>query len=158
MVKRSDWERRVTIWKRLMNIWGCRIEWKLFLIQREEYVVSFPELPGCLTCADTLKQAAVNGEEAKEEWLIMLWKMGLKFPEPVSLDYSGQFKLRIRNLYIMLGSSCRKRRGISMNQLCLFADQKWYPLTPEVLSRQKWRDFYYPPSFSAKRPPVWIIL
>ena len=60
------------------------------------YVVSFPELPGCLTCADTLEQAVINGEDAKREWITAAMEEGIDIPEPVSLDdYSGQFKLRI---------------------------------------------------------------
>ena len=85
------------------------------------YVVSFPELPGCLTCADTLEQAAVNGEAAKREWLIAAMEEGIEIPEPVSLDdYSGQFKLRIpKSLHHALAAHA-KEEGISMNQYCVY--------------------------------------
>lgn len=85
------------------------------------YVVSFPELPGCLTCADTLEQAAVNGEGAKKEWLITAMEEGIEIPEPVSLDdYSGQFKLRIpKSLHHALAVHA-KEEGISMNQYCVY--------------------------------------
>lgn len=32
------------------------------------YVVSFPELPGCITCADTLEDILKNAEDAKRAW------------------------------------------------------------------------------------------
>lgn len=32
------------------------------------YVVSFPSLPGCLTCADSLSRALENAEDAKRSW------------------------------------------------------------------------------------------
>jgi antitoxin HicB len=32
------------------------------------YVVSFPSLPGCLTCADSLSRALENAEDAKRAW------------------------------------------------------------------------------------------
>ena len=32
------------------------------------YVVSFPSLPGCLTCADSLSRAFENAEDAKRAW------------------------------------------------------------------------------------------
>jgi len=85
------------------------------------YVVSFPELPGCLTCADTLEQSAVNGEAAKREWLIAAMEEGIEIPEPVSLDdYSGQFKLRIpKSLHHALVAHA-KEEGISMNQYCVY--------------------------------------
>ncbi|MBQ4342270.1 MAG: type II toxin-antitoxin system HicB family antitoxin [Erysipelotrichaceae bacterium] len=34
------------------------------------YVISFPELPGCLTCGETIEQALKNAEDAKQEWYI----------------------------------------------------------------------------------------
>lgn len=33
------------------------------------YVVSFPELPGCITCGETLESAIANAEDAKREWI-----------------------------------------------------------------------------------------
>lgn len=67
------------------------------------YVVSFPELPGCLTCADTLEQAAVNGEEAKENGLSLLWKMGLKFLNLSALTtIQDSSNFVFQNLFTML--------------------------------------------------------
>lgn len=34
------------------------------------YVVFFPELPGCITCGETIESAVKNAEDAKKEWLI----------------------------------------------------------------------------------------
>ena len=85
------------------------------------YVVSFPELPGCLTCADTLEQAVINGEDAKREWITAAMEEGIDIPEPVSLDdYSGQFKLLItKSLHNALATQA-KEEGISMNQYCVY--------------------------------------
>ena len=33
------------------------------------YVASYPELPGCLTCADTLEEVITNAIDAKKAWL-----------------------------------------------------------------------------------------
>ncbi len=33
------------------------------------YVVSFPDLPGCLTCGETVEQAMENAVDAKRVWL-----------------------------------------------------------------------------------------
>ncbi len=37
---------------------------------REEggFVVSFPELPGCITCGETLETAVANAQDAKSGW------------------------------------------------------------------------------------------
>ena len=67
------------------------------------YVVSFPELPGCLTCADTLEQAAVNGKRQKENGLSLLWKRGLKFLNLSALTtIQDSLNFAFRNLFIML--------------------------------------------------------
>ena len=85
------------------------------------YVVRFPELPGCLTCADTLEEAIRNAAECKKEWLTAAMEDGIDIPEPASEDeYSGQFKLRIpKSLHKSLAEHS-KAEGISMNQYCLY--------------------------------------
>lgn len=85
------------------------------------YVVSFPDLPGCITCGETLEKAVANAAEAKKTWLEAALEDGIDIPEPESLEtYSGQFKLRIpRSLHRSL-SEHSKREGISMNQYCLY--------------------------------------
>ena len=85
------------------------------------YVVRFPELPGCLTCADTLEEAVRNAADCKREWLTAAMEDGIDIPEPASEDeYSGQFKLRIpKSLHKSLAEHS-KAEGISMNQYCLY--------------------------------------
>lgn len=85
------------------------------------YVVSFPDLPGCITCADTLEEAVTAAQDAKAEWIAAALEEGIDVPVPNSLDdYSGQFKLRIpRSLHKQLAEHS-KREGISMNQYCLY--------------------------------------
>ncbi len=85
------------------------------------YVASYPELQGCVTCADTLASVVANAEDCKKEWLTSALEDGLTIPEPDSLDkYSGQFKLRIpRSLHKTLAEHSRSE-GISMNQYCLY--------------------------------------
>lgn len=90
---------------------------------REEggYVVSYPELPGCLTCGETIESAVANAIDAKKAWLEAALEEGIEIHEPDSLDeYSGQFKLRIpRSLHRSLVEHSKKE-GISMNQYCVY--------------------------------------
>lgn len=90
------------------------------------YIVSFPELPGCLTCANTIEQAIKNAEEAKKEWLTAAMEDSISIPEPISINnYSGQFKLRIpKSLHQQLAEHA-KQEGISMNQYCLYLLTKY---------------------------------
>ena len=86
---------------------------------REEggYVVSYPDLPGCLTCGETIESAVENARDAKRVWLEAALEEGVSIPMPDSLeDYSGQFKLRLpRSLHRALAEHSQ-REGISMNQ------------------------------------------
>ena len=34
-----------------------------------DFVVSFPALPGCLSCGETIEEAITNGNDAKMAWL-----------------------------------------------------------------------------------------
>ena len=90
---------------------------------REEggYVVSYPELPGCLTCGETIESAVANAIDAKKAWLEAALEEGIEIHEPDSLDeYSGQFKLRIpKSLHHALATHA-KEEGISMNQYCVY--------------------------------------
>ena len=85
------------------------------------FAVRFPELPGCLTCADTMEEAVRNAEDCKREWLAAAIEDGTPIPEPMTdEDYSGQFKLRIpKSLHKSLAEHS-KAEGISMNQYCLY--------------------------------------
>lgn len=85
------------------------------------FVVSFPELSGCITYGETVETAVANALDAKKAWLEAAMDKGIEIHEPDSLeDYSGQFKLRIpRSLHRSL-SEHSKREGISMNQYCVY--------------------------------------
>ena len=74
-------------------------------------MVSFPELPGCITCGETVESAVANALDAKKAWLEAAEEDGIEIHEPDSLeDYSGQFKLRIpRSESVLCISSFQKR-------------------------------------------------
>lgn len=90
---------------------------------REEggFVVSFPELPGCMTCGETIESAVSNAMDAKKVWLETAIEDGIEINEPDTLEaYSGQFKLRLpRSLHKSLAEHSKKE-GISMNQYCVY--------------------------------------
>ena len=55
---------------------------------REEggYVVSYPDLPGCLTCGETIESAVENARDAKRVWLEAALEEGVSIPMPDSLE------------------------------------------------------------------------
>ena len=85
------------------------------------FVVSFPDLPGCITCGETVEKAVANATDAKKTWFKAALEDGIEIREPNSIeDYSGQFKLRIpRSLHRLLAEHSQKE-GISMNQYCVY--------------------------------------
>ena len=90
---------------------------------------SYPELPGCITCAETLEKVISNAIEAKKSWLKAALKEGINIEIPQKdkdiEDYSGQFKLRIpKSLHKALAEHSKKE-GISMNQYCLYLLSKY---------------------------------
>ena len=85
------------------------------------FVVSYPDLPGCITCGETVESAVANALDAKKAWIEAALEEGIEINEPDSIeDYSGQFKLRIpKTLHRSLALHARKE-GISMNQYCVY--------------------------------------
>jgi len=100
------------------------LNYKVEVIEDKEeggYVLSCPELKGCVTCADTIQHGFEMIEDAKKCWLTACLEDGITIPEPNNInDYSGQFKLRIpKSLHKILTERSRQE-GISMNQYCLY--------------------------------------
>ena len=86
------------------------------------YTAKFPDLPGCLTCADSMEALIANALDAKKVWLEAAIDEGIHIDEPDNeesiIEYSGQFKIRMpKSLHRSL-SLHAKREGISMNQYC----------------------------------------
>lgn len=84
----------------------------------------YPDLPGCITCADTIEELYQNAVDAKRAWLTAAIQDGIEIAEPETEQdltaFSGQFKLRMpKSLHRSL-SIHAKNEGISMNQYCLY--------------------------------------
>lgn len=101
-----------------------QISYRMEIVEDKQeggFVVSFPELPGCITCGETIESAIANAMDAKKAWLETALEQGIEIQQPDNLKkYSGQFKLRIpRSLHKSLAEHSRKE-GISMNQYCVY--------------------------------------
>lgn len=46
------------------------------------FVAAYPELPGCITCGETIESAAANARDAKRAWLAAALEDGIAVPEP----------------------------------------------------------------------------
>ena len=100
------------------------MSYKMEIVEDQDeggFIVSYPDLPGCISCAQTIEEAIANSVDAKKAWLAAAIEDGIEIYEPDTLDnYSGQFKLRIpRSLHRSLALHSQNE-GISMNQYCVY--------------------------------------
>lgn len=100
-----------------------KLPYRMEIVPDEEggYVITFPELPGCITCGKTIESAISNAKDAKKTWIEAVMDEGQQIPKPDCLnDYSEQFRLWIpKNLHKQLFEQS-KQKGISINQYCLY--------------------------------------
>jgi antitoxin HicB len=105
------------------------------------YTAVIPDLPGCMTAADTLEELWDMVAEAKELWLEVALADGDYVPEPAPLEveaYSGKFVVRLpRSLHRQLAWRA-DQEDTSLNQLVVmllsegmgrWAERERYPST-----------------------------
>jgi predicted RNase H-like HicB family nuclease len=90
-------------------------------IEEGGYAIACPELPGCISCGETIEECIESIEDAKHEWITACLEDGYEIPEPKNKEnYSGQFKIRMpKSLHKKLAEQS-KAEGISMNQYCIY--------------------------------------
>ena len=100
------------------------LPYKMEIVEDKEggvFVISFPDLPGCITCGETVESAVANAMDAKEVWLKAAQEKGITICEPGDAeDYSGQIKLRMPKSLHRILTEHAKKDGVSMNQYCLY--------------------------------------
>lgn len=81
------------------------------------WTIIYPDLPGCLSIADTLADLPAMAEEARRLWIEVEYERGSDIPLPsYPEEYSGKFNLRLpRSLHRSLAKSA-EREGVSLNQ------------------------------------------
>lgn len=101
-----------------------KMPYKLEIIPDSEesgFIASYPDLPGCITCGETIADAVANAEDAKKEWISAALEENVEIAEPETTDaYSGQFKLRLPKTLHKTLAEDSKKEGVSMNQYCLY--------------------------------------
>ena len=80
------------------------------------YLITFPDLPGCMSDGETIEEAIVNGADAETAWLQAAEKWRDPIPKPGE-GQSGKFVQRLpKSLHARLVARARKE-GVSMNTL-----------------------------------------
>ena len=101
-----------------------KMPYKLEIIPDTEesgFVASYPELPGCITCGETVANVVANAEDAKKNGFQLPLRTVLKSQSrnrqlliPVSSNFVFQ------KLCIKLLPKIQKKEGVSMNQYCVY--------------------------------------
>lgn len=62
------------------------LKYPIILIPEEDgsWFIQYPDLPGCMSCGDTMKEAIESGEDAKKCWVECGLEHGDPIPEPLS--------------------------------------------------------------------------
>jgi antitoxin HicB len=100
-----------------------RLPYKVEVYPDEEgkgYAALIPDLPGCMTSADSLAELWPMIEEAKRLWLEVALEDGIPInePKPVEVEqFSGKFVLRLaKTLHRQLAHRA-EAEGVSLNSL-----------------------------------------
>ena len=80
------------------------------------FAIVFPDLPGCVTQAETLEEIPEMAEDARRLWLETAYEDGAEIPPPsYPEEYSGKFNVRLpRSLHRELADEA-EREGVSLN-------------------------------------------
>lgn len=60
------------------------IPYRMEIIEDKEegsFVVSYPDLPGCITCGKTIESAVANAIDAKKVWFEAAIEQGIEIPK-----------------------------------------------------------------------------
>jgi antitoxin HicB len=103
------------------------------------FVVSIPDLPGCVSYGDTSEEALANIKATKRLWLKGAVESGETIVEPTTVeDFSGKFVLRIlRSLHQALDREARQQ-GVSLNMYIAHVLSERHKLTMLETVAEQW--------------------
>ncbi|MGD9570081.1 MAG: type II toxin-antitoxin system HicB family antitoxin [Sedimentibacter sp.] len=86
------------------------------------FIITYPDLPGCMSDSETLNEVVQMGEDAKKAWIETALENGMEIPEPYSTEnmYSGRITLRApKSMHKMLVEQAESE-GVSLNQYMIY--------------------------------------
>ncbi|KAB0665584.1 toxin-antitoxin system HicB family antitoxin [Oryzomonas japonica] len=86
------------------------------------YMITFPDLPGCMSDGETQEEALANGRDAFDGWMAAQVDMGRQMPVPTHYDEEGKPVKFVQRLPRSLHASLQTRakaEGVSINTLVL---------------------------------------
>ena len=88
------------------------------------FLITFPDLPGCMSDGETIDEAMANGRDAFLSWISAAVDLGKPIPKPTAkpaetIAASGKFVARLpKTLHARLVAKA-KQEGVSLNTLVL---------------------------------------
>jgi predicted RNase H-like HicB family nuclease len=88
------------------------------------FIITFPDLPGCMSDGETMEEAIINGRDAFIAWVSAAVDSKRPVPPPASrpvelVEASGRFVARLpKSLHARL-STRAKHEGVSLNTLTI---------------------------------------
>ena len=80
------------------------------------FLVTFPDLPGCMADGESIVEAISNAMDAEESWLATAREFGDQIPA-IGQSYSGKWVQRVpKNVHARVAAMAR-REGVSINAL-----------------------------------------
>ena len=82
------------------------------------FVVTIPDLPGCISQGDTVEEAYEMIRDAQCAWLMVALEHGDTIPEPHDEDaerYSGKFNVRLPKTLHRALAAAAESEGVSLN-------------------------------------------
>ena len=86
----------------------------------EGFLITVPDLPGCMTAGETMEEAVTMLQEAMALWLTVAFEDGLPIPEPTPMpEYSGRLLVRMPKTLHQQLIERAEVEGVSANQLAV---------------------------------------
>jgi predicted RNase H-like HicB family nuclease len=88
------------------------------------FLITIPDLPGCMSDGETIEETIANGRDAFLSWVSAAMDMGRPIPRPTArpvelIEASGKFVARLpKSLHARLAARARQE-GVSLNTLVL---------------------------------------
>lgn len=81
------------------------------------YLITFPDIPGCMSDGESVQEAVTNGMDALKETLAALQAFGHPVPQPGHKGRSGKFVARVPKSVHAKWVALAHHEGVSMNAL-----------------------------------------
>lgn len=86
------------------------------------YMITFPDLPGCMSDGETMEETLANGRDTFNSWIAVQMDMHRRIPAPTHYDEEGKPVKFVQRLPRSLHASLQARakaEGVSLNTLVL---------------------------------------